>query len=154
MLLSLNAAMVVLMQFPITRRVTKYPPMLVMASGTILYAIGFAMYGFVSAYLMFVLAMVIITIGEMIVSPVSQALVASFAPEDMRGRYMAVSGFSWGIPFAVGPYLAGLIIDGPNPNYLWYVAGFIGVLSTLGFLSLHRMRKLKAETVAPLAESA
>ncbi len=154
MLLSLNAAMVVLMQFPITRRVTKYPPMLVMASGTILYAIGFAMYGFVSAYLMFVLAMVIITIGEMIVSPVSQALVASFAPEDMRGRYMAVSGFSWGIPFAVGPYLAGLIIDGPNPDYLWYVAGFIGVLSTLGFLSLHRMRKLKAETVAPLAESA
>ena len=73
---------------------------------------------------MFIVAMVIITIGEMIVSPVAQALVAGFAPEDMRGRYMAVSGFSWGIPFAVGPYFAGLIIDGPNPHYLWYVAGF------------------------------
>lgn len=154
MLLSLNAAMVVLMQFPITRRITKYPPMLMMAFGTVLYAIGFAMYGFVSVYFMFVLAMVIITVGEMIVSPVSQALVASFAPEDMRGRYMAVSGFSWGIPFAVGPYLAGLIIDGPNPNYLWYVAGFIGLLSTIGFLGIHRMRSEKAATVAALQESA
>jgi MFS family permease len=137
-LLSLNAAMVVLMQFPITRRIEKYPPMLMMALGTILYAIGFGMYGFVSVYWLFVIAMVIITIGEMVVAPVSQALVASFAPEDMRGRYMAVSGISWGIPYAVGPYLAGLVIDGPNPQLLWYIAGAIGIVSTLAFLGLAR----------------
>jgi len=139
-LLSLNAAMVVLMQFPITRRIEKLPPMLMMAFGTFLYAVGFSMYGYVSTYAWFMMAMVIITIGEMIVAPVSQALVASFAPEEMRGRYMAVSGFSWGLPFAVGPYLAGLIIDGPAPYMLWYAAGLVGVLSTLGFLALHRMR--------------
>ena len=154
MLLSLNAAMVVLMQFPITRRIKKYPPMLMMAFGTILYAIGFAMYGFVSIYLMFVIAMIIITIGEMIVSPVAQALVASFAPEDMRGRYMAVSGLSWGLPFAIGPYLAGLIIDGPSPQNLWYVAGFIGLLSTIGFLSLYRMHNRDVVPVAALQENA
>jgi len=153
MLLSLNAAMVVIMQFPITRRIKAYPPMLMMAFGTLLYAIGFAMYGFVSFYYMFVVAMVIITIGEMIVSPVAQALVASFAPEDMRGRYMAVSGFSWGIPFAIGPYFAGLIIDGPHPQYLWYVAGFIGVLSTIGFLGLQRVRNRDAMAVAALQEN-
>jgi len=149
MLLSLNAAMVVLMQFPITRRITKFPPMLMMALGTFLYAIGFGMYGFVSAYSLFVVAMVIITIGEMIVAPVAQALVASFAPEDMRGRYMAVSGFSWGIPFAVGPYLAGLIIDGPRPDLLWYAAGFVGILSTLGFLALHRGRAAQGAQTMP-----
>jgi MFS family permease len=140
LLLSINAAMVVLMQFPITRRITKYPPMLMMAAGTFLYVIGFSMYGFVTTYALFVLAMVIITIGEMVVAPVSQALVASFAPEEMRGRYMAVSGFSWGIPFAVGPYLAGLIMDGPKPYLLWYTAGFVGLLSTLAFLALYRVR--------------
>lgn len=148
LLLSLNAAMVVLMQFPITRKVEKYPPMLIMALGTFLYVIGFSMYGFVAVYSLFVLAMIIITIGEMVIAPISQALVASFAPEDMRGRYMAVSGFSWGIPFAVGPYLAGLIIDGPHPNFLWYAAGFIGMLSTVGFLALHRMRGARNEVKA------
>ncbi len=149
-LLSINAAMVVLMQFPITRRITKFPPMLMMALGTFLYVIGFSMYGYVNTYAMFIVAMVIITIGEMIVSPVSQALVASFAPEDMRGRYMAVSGFSWAIPFAVGPYLAGLIIDGPKPNLLWYAAGFVGLLSTFAFLALYRIRhnqELELETM-------
>lgn len=140
LLLSINAAMVVLMQFPITRRITKYPPMLMMAFGTFLYVIGFSMYGFVSTYALFIVAMVIITIGEMVVSPVSQALVASFAPEDMRGRYMAVSGISWMLPFAVGPYLAGLIIDGPKPYLLWYAAGFVGMLSTFAFLALYRIR--------------
>jgi MFS family permease len=154
MLLSLNAAMVVFLQFPITRRIEKFPPMLMMALGTFLYAIGFSMYGFVSVYGLFVLAMVIITIGEMVVAPVSQALVAAFAPEDMRGRYMAVSGFSWGIPYAAGPYLAGLFLDGPRPDWLWYAAGIVGTLSTLGFLALHRMRGSQLKQSQALADAA
>ncbi len=152
LLLSINAAMVVLMQFPITRRITKYPPMLMMAAGTFLYVIGFSMYGFVSTYALFILAMVIITIGEMVVSPVSQALVASFAPEEMRGRYMAISGFSWGIPFAVGPYLAGLIMDGPQPHLLWYAAGLVGMLATFAFLALYRARGKEAGKLEILPE--
>jgi len=153
LLLSINAAMVVLMQFPITRRITKYPPMLMMAIGTFLYVIGFSMYGFVASYTMFVVAMVIITIGEMVVSPVSQALVASFAPEEMRGRYMAVSGFSWALPFAVGPYLAGLIIDGPKPYLLWYAAGFVGLLSTIAFLALYRIRNKQEVELESMPEA-
>jgi MFS family permease len=103
---------------------------------------------------LFVLAMVIITIGEMVVAPVSQALVAAFAPEDMRGRYMAVSGFSWGIPYAAGPYLAGLFLDGPRPDWLWYAAGIVGTLSTLGFLALHRMRGSQLKQSQALADAA
>lgn len=140
-ILSLNALMVVLFQFWTTRRIQKYPPMLMMALGSAFYAIGFAMYGFVSLYVLFLLAMVIITIGEMIVSPVSQALVARLAPEDMRGRYMAVSGFSWGIPFAIGPYLAGQIMDNADQRLLWYAAGIIGVMAVSGFLMLHRLTR-------------
>jgi MFS family permease len=42
-----------------------------------------------------VVAILIITVGEMIVMPVGQALVAHFAPEDKRGRYMAFYSLSW-----------------------------------------------------------
>jgi MFS family permease len=146
--------MVVLMQFPITRRITKYPPMLMMAAGTFLYVIGFSMYGFVATYAMFIVAMVILTVGEMVVSPVGQALVASFAPEDMRGRYMAVSGFAWMIPFASGPYLAGLIMDGSKPYLLWYAAGAVGILSTLCFLALYFVKSKQPQIVEPLPEAA
>ncbi len=139
-ILSVNAAMVVLFQFWITRRIEKLPPMLVMAAGTLLYAVGFAMYGFVGNYALFVLAMVVITIGEMLVAPIGQALVVSFAPEQMRGRYSAVFGIlAWGVPFAVGPLLAGNIVEALGPNWLWYACGVVGMLSVTSYLILHRV---------------
>ena len=136
-LISLNAAMVVLFQFPITRRIEKKPPMLMMALGTVFFAVGLGMYGFVSAYWLFAVGMAILTIGEMVAVPIANAVVASFAPEDMRGRYNFIFGNSWGISFAIGPYLAGLIMDNYNPNLLWAACFVIGILAALMFLLLH-----------------
>ncbi len=150
-LLSINAIIVVLFQFWTTRRLEKYRPFLMMAIGSLLYAVGFAMYGFVSTFGLFILAMVIITIGEMVVSPFQQSLVASFAPEDMRGRYMAVSGLSWSISFTVGPYFAGLMLDSANPNLLWTFCGIVGVLATLGFVVLNKVHHDVDLTVEPAA---
>ena len=136
-ILSLNAGMVVLLQFWITRRIKHLPPMIVMALGTLLFALGFSMYGFVSTYILFMLAMVIITIGEMLVVPIGQALVANLAPKDMRGRYLAVFGFAWTIPLAVGPLAAGLIMDNYDPNWVWYLSALVSMLAIAGYLVLH-----------------
>lgn len=138
-ILSLNAIMVVLFQFPVTRYVSRYRPLLVMSAGTLLYAFGFSMYGFVSAFALFLLAMVIITVGEMMVSPVGQAIATRLAPEEMRGRYMAMFGYTWGIPFMIGPILAGMVLDNLNPNLLWYAAGAIGILAAFAFYRLEQM---------------
>jgi len=137
-ILSLNAAMVVLFQFFVTRRLEGYAPLRLMTVGTLLYAVGFSMYGFVSDYTSFLFAMVIITIGEMVVVPVSQAFVAQLAPEDMRARYMAFFGFSWTVPGMVGPLLAGLIMDNADPRWVWYAAGMLGVVAAAVFAFLHR----------------
>lgn len=137
-ILSLNAAMVVVLQFWVTRKISKYQPMLLMTVGTIFYMVGFTAYGFVSTYPLFLLAMAIITIGEMIVSPTSNALVARLAPEEMRGRYMAVNGFSWIIPSAIGPLAAGLIMDNYNPNWVWYGGGILLAIATLGYFLLYK----------------
>jgi len=149
-LLSINAIMVVVLQFWVSRRLENYKPMLMMAAGSLLYAIGFAMYGFISTFIFFIFAMVIITIGEMVLAPFQQSLVASFAPEDMRGRYMAVSGLSWSIAFTVGPYFAGLLLDSANPNLLWAFCGIVGMIATLGFIVLHKIH----HSSAPIAEPA
>jgi MFS family permease len=137
-ILSLNAAMVVMFQFPITRWLNQYRPLVVMAVGTLLCAVGFVMYGFVTAYLLFLGAMVVITLGEMFTVPTSQAIVSHLAPEDMRGRYMAAYGFSWVIPWAVGPLLAGLVMDYADPRWVWYGAGLIGLASAAAFYLLER----------------
>ena len=148
-LISINAILVVLFQFWVTRRLEKYRPMMMMAAGSLLYAVGFAMYGFVQTFALFVIAMIIITIGEMVVSPFQQSVVASFAPEDMRGRYMAVSGLSWSISFTVGPYFAGLILDSGNPSLLWVFCGLVGMLATLGFLVLNKAHSSTTPAIEP-----
>lgn len=135
-IISLNAGMVVLFQFMITRKIKIYHPLVLMALGTLFYAVGFGMYGFVSTYSLFLLAMAIITIGEMIIAPVGQSIIARLAPENMRGRYMAAFHMSWGVGFALGPLLAGMVIDNFNPNWVWYAGGLLCTISSIGYLVL------------------
>ena len=132
-MMSMNAAMVVIFQFWIVKRIKKYPPMLMMVLASTLYGIGFVLFGFVSTYTMFFVGMVIITIGEMIHIPVAQSLTAFFAPEDMRGRYMAAYGLGWAIPNSVAHLLAGLVMDNHNPYWVWYCAGILAVTAVVCF---------------------
>ncbi|MBN1314996.1 MAG: MFS transporter [Anaerolineales bacterium] len=136
-LLSLNAILIVLFQFWATRRTDKHPPLRMMALSALFFAIGFGMFGLIDRMAWFVVAIIIITIGEMINAPVSQSLAARLAPESMRGRYMAMYGFSWSIPYAIGPLLAGIIMDNADPRLVWYACGTLGVIATVAFLRLH-----------------
>ncbi len=153
LLLSMNAIMVVLFQFWITRRISKFAPMKVMAFGTVFLLVGFGMYGFISEVYMFFIAMVIITIGEMIVFPVGQVAAATFAPEDKRGRYMAVYGFQWAIPNLFGVLAMGLVMEYIGPNWVWYIAAILSLISGTGFWLLHGATKKRfSKEEEPLKE--
>jgi MFS family permease len=136
-LLSTSAITVIFFQFWVTRRIKRYPPFLMMGAGAVFYAIGFSLFGFVAVFALFAMNIIIVTIGEMIIMPISQALVAGFAPEEMRGRYMAIAGLTWMVPSTFGPGLAGYLLDNYNPNLLWYIGGILCLLSAFGFYVLH-----------------
>ncbi|MBI9049912.1 MAG: MFS transporter [Anaerolineaceae bacterium] len=143
-LLTSSAITVIIFQFYTTRVIKKRPPFLMMALGTFFYMIGFSMFGIFSNYWFFIAAVVIITIGEMVNMPTMQTLAANFAPEAMRGRYMAAFGLIWMIPATVSPTLAGIILDNYNPNFLWYIGGFLCAVAALSFVVLHgRLGKQK-----------
>lgn len=136
LIISLNAVMVVLFQFWITRRTAGVRPMTLIWVGNLLYGIGFVLYGFVGAYPLFLLAMAIITVGEMLSSPTGQTLVAAFAPPDMRGRYMAFFGFTFILPSALGPLAAGVIMDNFNPDWVWYASGILCAVAVLALIAM------------------
>jgi MFS family permease len=149
-LLTSSAVTVILFQFWVTRRIKYRSPFLMMALGSIFYMLGFGLFGFVAVYWMFAANIVIVTIGEMIIMPTSQALAANFAPADMRGRYMAVFGLTWAIPAIFGPGAAGLILDNLNPNLLWYVAGTLCAIAAFSYYALHlRLGNQKRFVPAP-----
>jgi MFS family permease len=157
-IISINAAMVVVMQFWISRRLKGQQPIIMMALGMAFYAVGFGMYGFIGGTYVFALAiaaMVIITIGEMIIAPFQQVVVAKLAPEQMRGRYMAIYGLSWGIPVAIAPLMAGIVMDNYDPRWVWWGVGIIGIVAVFGFWRLHfqaheRLASVDSETETPV----
>jgi MFS family permease len=150
-LMSMNATLVVLTQFSITRWVKRRPEMIMLALGSAFYLLGFTSFGFVTTYPQFAVGMLLVTVGEMIVMPVGQALVARLAPADMRGRYMATFAMAWTIPSAIGPWAAGVILDNFNPNLVWYLSGVFSAVAIAGFLMLH-VRLRERLSSPPLAE--
>jgi MFS family permease len=136
LIMSSSAVTVVIFQFSVSHFIKRYPPFLMMATATFFYMIGFTMYGFVATVPLFIVAMVIITIGEMVGMPTSNSLAAAFAPEDKRARYMALFGFTWSVPSMIGPWAAGLVFDNFNPNYVWYISGVLCVVAISAFLFL------------------
>ncbi len=137
LILSITGLEVVLFQFWVSRMIRHRPPFLMMMLAAGIFAVGIFMYGIVSGFIMFVIAAIIVCIGEMIYFPTSQVIAAGFAPKDMRGRYMALAGFAWSIPNTIGPGAAGYILDNLDPRLLWYIGGFICITSALGYFALH-----------------
>jgi MFS family permease len=163
LLIGLNALIVVLTQFAITRwlRQRGYPALLVMAVGALLYAIGFSMFGYVAGYALFIAAIVIITVGEMVISPVAQATAAKFAPEHMRGRYMAVLGFGFALASGSGTWFAGQVKNALGFEWVWLLGGVLGTLGAVGYVALHYRTEgpvfaasLEAEARDPVADAA
>jgi MFS family permease len=136
-LLSTSAITVVLFQLWVTGKTKTRPPFLMMALGTVFYMVGFSMFGIFDPYAYFVIAIIVVTVGEMIAVPVAQTLTAKFAPEEMRGRYMAAFSLAWSLPQAVGPGLAGAIMDNSNPDLIWLGGGVILAVASIGYFLLH-----------------
>lgn len=134
-----NAGMVVLFQFPITRISEKIPRLFWIASGSLLYAVGVGSVMLGSEFPHFVASMAVATLGEMITVPTATAVTADLAPAQMRGRYMSVLGLTWNLGFGVGPVLGGLVSDQIAPRALWPVMGSAALAGALVFLVLQRV---------------
>jgi MFS family permease len=155
LLMSLNAAMVVFFQFPLSSWINRYEKGLMMAAGVLLFGIGFGMFAFVATLPLFFLAQAIWTTGEMITSPISQAFAADAAPSSMRGRYLGFYSLTWGVASGVGPLLGGLVMDRYGGRYIWYAALSLNLLVMAGFLLFNsRMRSaINLKSSGDLSES-
>jgi MFS family permease len=137
MLVMLNALMVVFLQFSISRWSSKQPLLLIMIGGTVLYLLGFGSYGLSPSLPLFVFAMILITLGEMLVIPTSQALTALLAPPDLRARYVATERLNWIIAQSLGPLAAAAIMDRFDPRWVWAGCSIICAISIVSFYGLH-----------------
>ncbi|MEN8241862.1 MAG: MFS transporter, partial [Chloroflexota bacterium] len=76
---------------------------------------------------------------------------ANFAPEQMRGRYMAFFSIAWMVPSTFGPWGAGLILDNYNPSWLWYFCGISCFVAIILFLQLDKPVGRRVEAISAKA---
>jgi MFS family permease len=127
---SLNGALIVFCELPLTRLTRKFPARRVMASGYLLCAAGFALNAFAHTIPALVLCMIIFTIGEMITMPTGAAYLAELAPPDMRGRYMGVAGLTWAMALIIGP-ISGLKLFAAAPTAYWIISATVGIFAAI-----------------------
>lgn len=133
-LISLNGALIVLLELPIASWTQRQRPRRVMALGLLLLGTGFGVTLFAGPPAVLALAVVIWTFGEIAYMPVAGAYVADVAPDHMRGRYQGAWGSTFGVAFVLGPTL-GLASYSVSPVGLWLSCIVLGGLAALLVLS-------------------
>ena len=133
-----NALMVVFFQVLVTQVTKRHPPLSMLALGSFFYAFALGSIILGTGFWSFLFSMVILTIGELILSPTATTLAANLAPPDMRGRYMSVYGLTWSFAAGVGPVFGGFLNDSIRPVAIWYGGSVVGLVSTLAFFFLSR----------------
>jgi MFS family permease len=139
-IIGVNAAMVVLLQYPVTRRVVRFPPLRPIALGALVYAAGLLGFGLSASFAGFLLSMVIMTFGELLVVPTATALVANIAPAAMRARYMGVFSLSFRVGAGIGPVVGGVLSDQIAPAATWYGGMVFCLVAAAGFALMLRRK--------------
>jgi MFS family permease len=133
-----NALMCVFIQYPVTLLTRRYKALPVVAAGMLIYAVGVGSVALMSGFWGFWLSMVVLTFGELTLVPTASKYVADRAPAHLRGRYMSIYWFGWGLARTLAPLIGGALNDAIAPRAIWIGALTIGLTSVLGLTLLHR----------------
>jgi MFS family permease len=125
LLISLNGFAIVFLELPLVAITQRHPYRPVLALGSLLVGVGFALNAVANDLPELALTVLIWTLGEIIYAPVASAYVADIAPEHLRGRYLGAEGLAWGLAFVLAPAL-GAAVFAWSPDGLWLLCGLLG----------------------------
>lgn len=139
-----NAIMCVFIQYSVTQVTRNHKTLPVTAAGMLIYALGVGSVALMTGFWGFWLSMVIITFGELTIVPTASKYVADVAPAKIRGRYMSIYWFGWGLARTFSPLFGGFLNDSISPQAIWIGGLLIGLTSAFGLIILHSISQARA----------
>jgi MFS family permease len=156
LLFTLNTIMVVVLQVPLMHLLGRMRRTRGIVVGGLAYAFSYLLFAAVillpQSLLMpaLVITLIVYTLAELALSPTSYGLALALAPEQARGRYMALFSLGGSLAFTVAPALFTFFLT-LSPLFFWLVlagmttAAALGVLVVERWLPSHTLRSARQE---------
>lgn len=143
--ISLNGAMIVLLEPRVARRLASRPALQVIAAGYAIVGAGWLVLGAVPSVLAAFIAVLVISVGEMLYKPTATAHAADLAPAGMQGRYQSLYASASIGGMLLSPLL-GTTMYGAAPRLVWPCATIVALAAAI---VISRTGKAAIPTAAP-----
>ena len=153
LILITDAATVICLQFLVTYLTRKIPAFRAITIGTFLSALGWLVVASHPAVWAVVLSILVVALGEIVLSPRYYEYISRLAPPGQQGTYMGFAFLPIGIGSLVGGWLGGRLMHHygevvQRPTEVWWALTGIGVATTLLLWIYH----LVVKTEMPVAD--
>jgi MFS family permease len=129
LLMTINAVVAVVFQYPVTRMVGSWlGDKNALFGGSLLFAAGYLSLSWITGFGWSVAAIVIITLGELLFVPSSNSIVGLLAGPEQRGLYLGLWGTSAGLGIAMAPLLGGGLFDASH-GASWLIWGPLSAIT-------------------------
>jgi hypothetical protein len=146
-LASIAGAIVVTLQIPIRQGTVRMGPTKSFIVAQTLFASGFVFFMFASNFAQFVVAIAVLTLGEITFYPATSAFAANLAPVEMRGEYIALTALFSGIGGSTASVtlfsLYGMLAD---KSMVWGICGLLGFAFLPGYWLLFKVARSESAT--------
>ena len=149
--ISLNCALIVLFEPWLAHRLRDRAPERLIALGFLLVGVGWVVVAPSPGVVVVLVAVAVVTAGEMLYKPTATAHASDRAPDGMHGRYQSLYGAASIGGTVIAPPLAGALFE-LSPRLTWVVGGALGVASAtvLAFTGSQSLRR-RATSSTPAA---
>lgn len=138
-LVTTNACVVISLQYLIGSRINQNNLFPMLMLGMAFFLVGLMGFCYAQVHVVWIVAMIVFTIGEIIIIPAEYLFIDYIAPEDMRGVYYGAQNLS-NLGAALGPVLCGIALSLYAPGVMFYILSLCIVMAS-GFYFMGSRRR-------------
>ncbi|MFK3961393.1 MDR family MFS transporter [Guptibacillus hwajinpoensis] len=138
-LISENGLLVALLTVFMTTKMSKFKERNVFIFSCMIYAVSMILFGHVTSVWLLAIAMLVFTMGELMVVGIQEGFVSRLAPENMRGQYFAAAS----LRFTIGRTLAPAAIPLTallGFQWTFYLISFLAIIAGVIYYVMFDMR--------------
>lgn len=145
LLVSVNALAIIILTPILTSVTHKYRSLAIVAAGGLFYIVTFAIFGVGSALYQFVLASIVLTIGQVLININTNIFIAEASPKNCIGRANSVLTIINGIGIAIGPVIMGYVLLALNFTGSWFLITLLMTAAAVAMFVLNYKSKVKTQ---------